>query len=241
MVDLQQDNADDQTSRVAKRAQQEEEDNEGPSRVNKNKGKVSKRVRSRASSPPCAACKKMRRRCSNDCIFAPYFGSSQGSERFAAVHKVFGANNLSKLLSEVEVVHRNEAMNSMCYEAQARLANPVYGCVSTISALQQQVASLQGELAMVHNQLINTKILYENLLQRTQQYQQQPNINVAMQPAQSNNLPAASTNNLMNMSFFNPGFDHLAMQIPPSTHNMEPLQFSGPPQDFNNDQPYLFP
>jgi len=114
--------------------------NEGTSsRANKQKGKVSKRVRSRASSPPCAACKKMRKKCSSDCIFAPYFGSSQGSARFEAVHKVFGANNLSKLLLEVEVAHRNEVINSMCYEAQARLANPVHGCVSTISALQQQV------------------------------------------------------------------------------------------------------
>ncbi|ESW33994.1 hypothetical protein PHAVU_001G115200 [Phaseolus vulgaris] len=214
--------------------------NEGTSsRANKQKGKVSKRVRSRASSPPCAACKKMRKKCSSDCIFAPYFGSSQGSARFEAVHKVFGANNLSKLLLEVEVAHRNEVINSMCYEAQARLANPVHGCVSTISALQQQVAMLQGELVVVQNQLINTKNLYESLLQRTYQYQQQPNINVVMQPTQSNNL-TPSTNSLMNRSFFNPGFDNLAMQTTPSTNNMEPRQFCGLPH-FNNDITHLFP
>lgn len=114
--------------------------NEAQANVEKQKSKVSKCVRSRASSPPCAACKKMRKKCSSDCIFAPYFGSSQGSTLFAAVHKVFGANNLSKLLLEVEEIHRNETINSLCYEAQTRLANPVHGCVSTISALQRQVS-----------------------------------------------------------------------------------------------------
>ncbi|KOM38585.1 hypothetical protein LR48_Vigan03g196700 [Vigna angularis] len=204
--------------------------NEAEASVEKHKSKVSKCVRSRASSPPCAACKKMRKKCSSDCIFAPYFGSSQGSTLFAAVHKVFGANNLSKLLLEVEEIHRNEAINSLCYEAQTRLANPVHGCVSTISALQRQVASLQGELAMVQNQLINTQNLYESLLGRTYQ-QQQANINVVVQP---------SANNVMNMSYFNPGFDHLSMQTAPSTDNMQPLPFSGLPH-FNNDIPHFFP
>jgi len=102
-----------------------------------------------------------------------------------------------------------------------------------------QVAMLQGELVVVQNQLINTKNLYESLLQRTYQYQQQPNINVVMQPTQSNNL-TPSTNSLMNRSFFNPGFDNLAMQTTPSTNNMEPRQFCGLPH-FNNDITHLFP
>lgn len=88
---------------------------------------------------PCGACKFLRRKCSGGCIFAPHFGTDQGAARFAAVHKVFGASNVSKLLSNIPASHRHEAATTICYEAQARLSDPVYGCVSTIVALQQQV------------------------------------------------------------------------------------------------------
>ena len=93
------------------------------------------------SSPttPCGACKFLRRRCVEGCIFAPHFGTDQGAAKFAAVHKVFGASNVSKLLSNISVNRRNEAVTTISYEAQARLSDPVYGCVSTILALQQQV------------------------------------------------------------------------------------------------------
>lgn len=88
---------------------------------------------------PCGACKFLRRKCVNGCIFAPYFGSDQGAARFAAVHKVFGASNVSKLLMHIPVNRRQHAVVTISYEAQARLSDPVYGCVSTVLALQQQV------------------------------------------------------------------------------------------------------
>lgn len=46
---------------------------------------------------PCAACKLLRRRCAEECPFSPYF-SPHEPHKFAAVHKVFGASNVSKLL-----------------------------------------------------------------------------------------------------------------------------------------------
>jgi hypothetical protein len=46
---------------------------------------------------PCAACKLLRRRCAEECPFSPYF-SPQEPQKFAAVHKVFGASNVSKML-----------------------------------------------------------------------------------------------------------------------------------------------
>lgn len=88
---------------------------------------------------PCGACKFLRRKCISGCIFAPHFGSDQGAARFAAVHKVFGASNVSKLLLHIPLNRRHEAIVTISYEAQARLSDPVYGCVSTILALQQQV------------------------------------------------------------------------------------------------------
>lgn len=87
------------------------------------------------------------------CVFAPYFDSEEGAAHFAAVHKVFGASNVSKLLLHIPIPERCEAVVTISYEAQARLRDPVYGCVAHIYALQQQVASLQAELAFVQAQL----------------------------------------------------------------------------------------
>lgn len=91
------------------------------------------------ASGPCGACKFLRRKCVPGCIFAPYFDSEQGAAHFAAVHKVFGASNVSKLLLHIPVHKRLDAVVTICYEAQARLRDPVYGCVAHIFALQQQV------------------------------------------------------------------------------------------------------
>lgn len=96
---------------------------------------------SMSSGAPCGACKFLRRKCVRGCIFAPYFGAEQGAARFAAVHKIFGASNVAKLLLHIPVPRRCDAVLTISYEAQARLSDPVYGCVATIFALQQQVHS----------------------------------------------------------------------------------------------------
>ncbi|KAL5222488.1 hypothetical protein ABZP36_027201 [Zizania latifolia] len=95
---------------------------------------------------PCGACKFLRRKCVKGCIFAPYFCHEQGAEHFAAIHKVFGASNASKLLMHLPVSDRCEAAVTMSYEAQARLCDPIYGCVAHIFSLQQQVVNLQAQL-----------------------------------------------------------------------------------------------
>ncbi|GMY10460.1 LOB domain-containing protein 15 [Fagus crenata] len=102
---------------------------------------------------PCAACKLLRRRCAEECPFSPYF-SPHEPHKFAAVHKVFGASNVSKLLMEVPEIQRADAANSLVYEANLRLRDPVYGCMGAISALQQQIQSLQAQLEAVRNELL---------------------------------------------------------------------------------------
>ncbi|XP_059458894.1 LOB domain-containing protein 19 [Corylus avellana] len=102
---------------------------------------------------PCGACKFLRRKCVSGCIFAPYFDSEQGTAHFAAVHKVFGASNASKLLSRIPAHKRLDAVVTLCYEALSRVRDPVYGCVGHIFTLQQQVVNLQAELAYVQARL----------------------------------------------------------------------------------------
>ncbi|KAK4411291.1 LOB domain-containing protein 19 [Sesamum angolense] len=98
---------------------------------------------------PCGACKFLRRKCIRGCIFAPYFDSDQGTAHFAAVHRVFGASNASKLLLRIPPHRRLDAVITLCYEALARVRDPVYGCVAHIFTLQQQVVNLQAELAII--------------------------------------------------------------------------------------------
>jgi len=108
---------------------------------------------SNSSNSPCAACKLLRRKCTSECVFAPYFPPEE-PQKFANVHKIFGASNVAKILNDLEVHQREDAVNSLAYEAEARLKDPVYGCVGAISILQRQVQQLQKELAAAHADLL---------------------------------------------------------------------------------------
>lgn len=138
---------------------------------------------------PCAACKLLRRRCAQECPFSPYF-SPHEPQKFASVHKVFGASNVSKMLmvrryhqfifflkkkrsyvyliiiQEVPESQRADTANSLVYEANVRLRDPVYGCMGAISSLQQQVQALQAELNVIRAEIIkyNTTTLIPSLL-----------------------------------------------------------------------------
>ncbi|KAK3037541.1 hypothetical protein RJ639_030349 [Escallonia herrerae] len=102
---------------------------------------------------PCAACKFLRRKCMPGCIFAPYFPPEE-PHKFANVHKIFGASNVTKLLNELLPHQREDAVNSLAYEAEARVRDPVYGCVGAISFLQRQVDRLQKELDAANAELV---------------------------------------------------------------------------------------
>lgn len=52
---------------------------------------------------------------------------------------------------------RADAANSLVYEANLRLRDPVYGCMGLISALQQQIQTLQAELNAVRSEILRYK------------------------------------------------------------------------------------
>ncbi|XP_057470767.1 protein ASYMMETRIC LEAVES 2-like [Actinidia eriantha] len=104
------------------------------------------------TNSPCAACKFLRRKCQPECVFAPYFPPDQ-PQKFANVHKVFGASNVTKLLNELHPHQREDAVNSLAYEADMRLRDPVYGCVGVISLLQHQLRQLQMDLTYAKSEL----------------------------------------------------------------------------------------
>ncbi|KAL5655061.1 hypothetical protein ACJX0J_034380, partial [Zea mays] len=95
---------------------------------------------------PCAACKLLRRKCQPDCMFAPYF-PSDNPQKFVHVHRVFGASNVSKILNDLQPFQRQDAVNSLAYEADMRIRDPVYGCVGVICILQRHLSLVRQELA----------------------------------------------------------------------------------------------
>ncbi|KMZ72011.1 putative LOB domain protein 18 [Zostera marina] len=138
------------------------------------------------SAGPCGACKFLRRKCVSGCIFAPYFDSEQGAVHFAAVHKVFGASNVSKVLLHIPPHKRLDAVVTICYEAQARLRDPVYGCVAHIFTLQQQVANLQAELSYLQTHLATLQLSFPS-----QQQPQPDHLLSQQQPLSISDLPSS--------------------------------------------------
>ncbi|XP_042001428.1 LOB domain-containing protein 1-like [Salvia splendens] len=124
---------------------------------------------SSSSSPPvilspCAACKILRRRCVDKCVLAPYFPPTDPL-KFTIAHRVFGASNIIKLLQELPEDQRADAVNSMVYEANARLRDPVYGCAGAICHLQKQISELQAELAKAQAEIMNMQCQNSNLFE----------------------------------------------------------------------------
>ncbi|KAL3834822.1 hypothetical protein ACJIZ3_009558 [Penstemon smallii] len=100
----------------------------------------------------CAACKFLKRKCTPNCQFAPYFRADE-PKKFAKVHKVFGASNVSKILNEVPENQREDTVNSLVYEAEVRLCDPVYGCIGAIASLQHKMVELQHDLILAQARL----------------------------------------------------------------------------------------
>ncbi|KAK1283881.1 LOB domain-containing protein 4 [Acorus calamus] len=48
----------------------------------------------------------------------------------------------------------------MVYEANARVRDPVYGCVGAISSLQRQVDQLQTQLALAQAEVVHLRTWY---------------------------------------------------------------------------------
>ncbi|KAJ0250729.1 LOB domain-containing protein 1 [Hirschfeldia incana] len=119
---------------------------------------------SRVVLSPCAACKILRRRCGEKCVLAPYFPPTEPA-KFSIAHRVFGASNIIKLLQELPESQRTDAVNSLVYEAEARIRDPVYGCAGAIYNLQRQVSELQAELAKAQVEIVSMQFQKSSLLE----------------------------------------------------------------------------
>ncbi|GAB4860696.1 hypothetical protein Ancab_035858 [Ancistrocladus abbreviatus] len=88
---------------------------------------------------------------------------------FQNAHKLFGVSNILKILKELNPSQKNEAMNSIIYQANARDRFPVHGCVEIIQQLWTQIRQHEEELHVVHAMLA----MYRQQQQHEQYHQQQ--------------------------------------------------------------------
>ncbi|CAK9139752.1 unnamed protein product [Ilex paraguariensis] len=139
-----------------------------------------------ATLSPCAACKILRRRCVAKCLLAPYFPPTEPL-KFTVAHRIFGASNIIKLLQELPESQRADAVNSIVYEANARIRDPVYGSTGVIYQLQKQVSELQAELARTQVELFNMQCQQANLLSSVCLEMSQPQENMLQTPYESSN------------------------------------------------------
>jgi hypothetical protein len=100
----------------------------------------------------CAACKFQRRKCTPECLLAPYFPADQ-PKIFLNVHKLFGVSNIVKILKYLEPSQKKVAMDSIIIQANYRDKYPVHGCWEEICRLQYQIWMMEEELHVVYQQL----------------------------------------------------------------------------------------
>ncbi|CAH2078231.1 unnamed protein product, partial [Thlaspi arvense] len=76
----------------------------------------------------CAVCKAMKVQCSTACVFAPHFPSTE-PEKFDRVNRVFGVQNVYRVLGRLPRSLREDAVDALCYEAEARIRDPIHGYI----------------------------------------------------------------------------------------------------------------
>ncbi|KAK2447765.1 protein LATERAL ORGAN BOUNDARIES [Trifolium repens] len=79
-----------------------------------------------ANRPACAACRHQRKKCMRDCILAPYFPKNKLQE-YEEVHRVFGYNNVTKMVQNLGEQERQNAINSIKWEAKMWTQDPIFG------------------------------------------------------------------------------------------------------------------
>jgi hypothetical protein len=104
----------------------------------------------------CAACKHQRKKCSENCILAPYFPSSRSRE-FKAVHKVFGVSNITKFVRNAQEGDRRKVVDSLIWEALSRQRDPINGSYGEYTKVYNEYKRVFDELKMFRdhqNQLV---------------------------------------------------------------------------------------
>lgn len=91
-------------------------------------------------------------------------------------------------------------MSSLVYEANARMRDPVYGCVGAISYLQNQVSQLQMQLALAQAEILCIQM-------PSSQDHQPPNYLLPMSPPIHELVAADDEKSFLNLSHYLNNFE----------------------------------
>ncbi|KAL5860977.1 hypothetical protein ACOSQ3_002288 [Xanthoceras sorbifolium] len=103
--------------------------------------------------PACAACKHQRKKCSDECILAPYFPANRSRE-FQAVHKFFGVSNVTKIVRNVKEEDRHKVADSLIWEALSRQKDPVLGPYGEYKRIYEELKLYRNLQNQNHHQLL---------------------------------------------------------------------------------------
>ncbi|KAF7833940.1 basic leucine zipper 61-like [Senna tora] len=104
----------------------------------------------------CAACKHQRKKCSINCVLAPYFPASRNRE-FQAVHKVFGVSNITKIVKNAKEDQRTKVVDSLVWEAFCRQKDPIEGAYGEYRKVYDEYKKLlhESKIEKDHNQILH--------------------------------------------------------------------------------------
>lgn len=105
---------------------------------------------------PCAICKEKRQKCTKKCVLTPYLPANK-PEKYAFLGYVYGIKKVVRILNEIDPSQRQACVDSLCFEAEARIRDPVYGCVGIIRGLQRRRQHLQLSLNIAKRELAMIK------------------------------------------------------------------------------------
>ncbi|KAK1269708.1 LOB domain-containing protein 36 [Acorus gramineus] len=87
--------------------------------------------------------------CTGDCVFAPHFPPDEPARFAAYVDHVFGIANLSNLLNGIDLSKRDDAVDNLVYDAQARrIRDSVHGIDPSLYALFEMMGHLEHRHSM---------------------------------------------------------------------------------------------
>ncbi|ESQ27892.1 hypothetical protein EUTSA_v10019764mg [Eutrema salsugineum] len=107
---------------------------------------------SSSSATACAACKFQRKKCTKNCLLAPYFPQDR-YKQFLNAHRLFGISNITKMLKGIQESERDIAMQNLILHANARALDPVGGVYKIMSDLRRRISYYETELNSIRQEV----------------------------------------------------------------------------------------
>ncbi|KAG6520089.1 hypothetical protein ZIOFF_017119 [Zingiber officinale] len=95
---------------------------------------------------PCAACRFRHQKCTEDCLFAPFFPASEDG-KFQKVRRLFKLSAIQEILESLLPHKRPVCMATIIYESEVHAACPNTGCLDIILWLHNEIDRKAAYLA----------------------------------------------------------------------------------------------